>query len=409
MEPFISVLGTFLLIGIAVLLSENRKQIPWKFVLLGLTMQVAIGLVGLKWPTGVLFIEMIGGIASDILGMSDKGAEFVFGQNFREHYFAFKVLSTIIFFSAISHILFHWGILQRLISIIAIPVRKLLNVTPTESLVVVGNVFFGQTEAALLIQPYIASMKRSGIMVMLTGGMATISGSLLAAFVGLGVSASHLILASVMSAPAALVIARIMVPEANAKTGAKDTNPKVSESIDLNHGMTFENTFDAACKGASDGVKLAISIAAMIIAFVSLIALANYILEHLSSIFGMKLTVQQIIGYAFAPIALSIGVPWEECIDVGFLLGEKMILNEFVAYVHLGEFIKAGALSERSITICTYALCGFANFASIAIQVGGIGELVPEVRNKLASLGFKAMIAGTLAALMTASLAGALI
>ena len=404
MESITSAFGTLVLIAIAVLFSENRKAISWRFVVGGMLMQLVIGIIGLKWPTGVKIIEAVGDVAHDVLNMSDEGAEFVFGTNFRDHYFAFKVLSTIIFFSAVSHVLFHWGFLQRVIALMAIPVRKLLDVTPTESLCIVGNIFFGQTEAALLIQPYIAAMKRSGIMVLLTGGMATISGSVLAAFVGLGVSASHLILASVMSAPAALVLARIMVPETN-----EDSNKENEDDLKIADSFRYQNTFDAACQGASDGVKLAIAIAAMIIAFVSMIALVNYLLSHLSGLLGVEWTVQELMGYVFAPIAFVIGVPWEECLDVGLLLGEKMILNEFVAYVHLGEFIEAKSLSERSITICTYALCGFANFASIAIQVGGIGNLVPEVRTRLASLGFRAMIAGTLAALMTASLAGALI
>jgi CNT family concentrative nucleoside transporter len=310
--------------------------------------------------------------------------------------FFVMVLPTIIFTSTLMSILYHIGIMEKVVKLCAIVMMKCMRTSGAESLSAAANIFAGQTEAPLVIKPYLAGMTRSELLAMMTGGMATIAGGVLAAYVGLGIDAGHLLAASVMSAPAALVIAKLMIPETEKSQTAGNLN--------VDFPKTAENIIDAAVVGASDGLNLAMNVGAMLLAFIALIALVNGGLGWAGGLFGYpNITFELIMGYLFAPFAWIMGVSSQDVLAVGSLLGKKTVLNEFVAYMDLKDMSQ---LTERSKAIATYALCGFANFASIGIQVGGIGSLVPERRKDLANLGFKALIAGTLACFMTACIAG---
>ena len=359
-------------------------------------MQIGLGFIILRTHVGLVFFEVARDAIAAILELSDLGAGFVFGETLLAH-FAFKVLPTIIFVSSLSYLLFYWGLIQKLIQSISWLMRKTMGISASEGLVTAANIFCGQTEAPLFIKPYLHSMTPSEINTMMTGGMATVAGGVLAAYVSFGAEAGHLLAASLMSAPAAIVIAKIMVPESQA---AVDTS-----AVKL-HIPRDTNAFEAACSGAADGLRLSLNVGAMLIAFISLVGLANMGLGAVGSIFGASLTLEAILGYAFQPLAFLLGVSWDESFVIGRLLGEKIVMNEFLAYVHLGDAIKANELSERGRTIATYALCGFANFASIAIQIGGIGSLEPSRKSDFARFGFRSMIGGTLATLMTACIAG---
>jgi len=299
-------------------------------------------------------------------------------------------------------VLYHLGIMQKVVQGTAWIMMKVMKTSGAESLAAAANIFVGQTEAPLVIKPYVALMTKSELMALMTGGMATVAGGVLAAYVGFGIDAGHLLIASFMSAPAALVCAKLMVPETEESTTAG--------SVKIELPPTASNVIDAAASGASEGLKLAVNVGAMLLAFVALIAMLNGILGWL----GLKLGVQQlsmeyILGFLFAPFAWLMGVPWADCLTVGSMLGKKIVLNEFVAYLDLKEAIAANSISQRAQVITTYALCGFANFSSIAIQVGGISVLAPERRKDLASLGIKSLIGGTLACFMTACIAGLLL
>jgi CNT family concentrative nucleoside transporter len=296
-------------------------------------------------------------------------------------------------------LLFHLGVMQRIVSVMAFIMEKVMRVSGSESLAAAANVFVGQTEAPLVIKPYLKTMTSSEIMAMMTGGMATIAGGVMAAYVGMGADAGHLLAASIMSAPASLVIAKIMLPE-------------VEESPTMGHVKVDipkedSNSLDAVCRGASEGLKLALNVGAMLIVFIALLAAFNWIFGLLPDVFGAPLTLQRLLGWLCAPLAWLMGIEWSDATKVGALLGEKTMINEFVAYMDLCKL--KDIISPRSFTITTYALCGFANFASIGIQIGGIGSLVPERRADFARLGVRAMIGGTLAAYMTACIAGLLI
>jgi CNT family concentrative nucleoside transporter len=401
MERMISFCGIFFMLFVAWCLSDNKRKMNWRLIGGGLVLQFVFALLILKTAGGQAFFDTARIVVEKLISLSDEGAVFLFGKDFQEHFFAFKVLPTIIFVSSIASLLFYWGILQKIISGLAWVMYRVMGASGSESLVAAANVFCGQTEAPLLIKPYLKTMTKSEITCMMTGGMATVAGGVLAAFVGMGISAGHLLAASLMSAPAAIVIAKILRPE----TEVSPTLGSVSIKLESND----VNAFDAACKGAADGLKLALNVGAMLIAFIALVALANAIIGYVTGMFGYTITIQQILGYAFSPFAFFMGVPWDDCLTVGALLGEKTIINEFLAYMHLGELQKAGELSERAVVITTYALCGFANFSSIAIQIGGIGALEESRKVDFAKLGFISMIGGTLAAFMTACIAGVLI
>lgn len=399
MERLISFVGLWVMISIAVALSTDRKRIDWRLVFSGVGLQIAFGMLVLWTEPGRIAFDWARTVIGQIISFSDAGAEMVFGKDFREHFFAFSVLSTIVFFSSLMGVLFHLGLIQKLVEFFAWIMLKTMRISGAESLSAAANIFVGQTEAPLVVKPYIGSMTRSEVMAMMTGGMATVSGGVMAAFVGFGVDAGHLLAASVMSAPASLVLAKIMVPETE--------KSKTFGSVKIHVEKTGENVIDAACRSASDGLKLALNVAAMLVSFIAFAALLNWLLSVFPPIAGEPLTFERIMSWIFAPLAFFTGVPLEEVSTVGMLLGKKTFLNEFIAYLDLKDL--KGTLSERAFTISTYALCGFANFSSVAIQIGGIGALVPERRKDLAKNGMRSLIGGTLAALMTACVAGMLL
>ncbi len=402
MDRLVSLLGLFVMIGIAYALSEKKKAIQWRTVISGIVMQVVFGLIILKTDFGRNIFDTIGKGFNAILNYTGEGAKFLFGglatpSESLGFIFATMVLPTIIFMSALMSVLYHIGVMQKVVELVARVMMKVMRTSGAESLASAANIFVGQTEAPLVIKPYVSKMTKSELMCLMTGGMATVAGGVLAAYVGFGIDAGHLLAASVMSAPAALVCAKLLVPEVEESATAgvvKVDLPKVSA-----------NVIDAAATGASDGLKLAVNVAAMLLAFIALIAMLNGILSALGGLFGFpQLTFELIMGYVNAPVAWLLGVPWEDCLTVGSILGKKLVLNEFVGYLDL--VTAKATISERSTIITTYALCGFSNFSSIAIQLGGIGTMAPEKRPILAAYGLKALIGGTLACYMTACIAG---
>lgn len=402
MERFVSLLGLLTILGVAYLSSENRKNIQWRTVLSGVFLQVVFGLVILKTNFGRTVFDSIGKGFNSLLGFTAEGAKFLFGtlatpSESMGFIFATMVLPTIIFMSALMSVLYHIGFMQKVVEVVAKVMMKFMRTSGAESLAAAANIFVGQTEAPLVIKPYVGSMTRSEIMCLMTGGMATVAGGVLAAYVGFGIDAGHLLAASVMSAPAALVCAKLMVPEIEQSTTAGVVK------VDLPQVST--NVIDAAAAGASDGLKLAVNVAAMLMAFIALIAMLNGMLSYIGGLLGFpQLTFELLLGYLNAPVAWLLGVPWNDCLIVGAILGKKLVLNEFVGYLDLIK--ETVNISPRSQIIATYALCGFSNFSSIAIQLGGIGTLAPEKRAILAKYGFRSMIAGTLACYMTACIAG---
>ncbi|MEM7050344.1 MAG: NupC/NupG family nucleoside CNT transporter [Acidobacteriota bacterium] len=398
----IGLLGVVVILALAWALSINRRAIRWRIVAVGTGIQFALALLILKTTAGQRLFEVATQYVTAFLDFSDAGSQFIFGENFTDHFFAFKVLPTIIFFSSVITVLYYLGVIQWVVRIFARAMMFLLGTSGAESLSVSANIFVGQTEAPLLIRPYVSAMTRSELMAVMTGGFATIAGGVLAAYVGMGVSAGHLIAASVMSAPAALVMAKIMFPETEESLTAGSVKLKVERP--------WANVIDAAAEGAGSGMKLALNIGAMLLAFLALIAMLNAGLGKVGGLFGFPdLTLELILGYALRPLAFVMGVPWEETVEVGSLIGVKTVANEFVAFVQLQDMMADGGLSERSRTIATYALCGFSNFSSIAIQIGGIGGIAPERKRDLARLGLRAMVAGSLACFQTATIAGLLL
>lgn len=401
-QRLISVLGLLLMMVIAWGLSNNRRKIEWRAIGGGLALQFFFAYIILCTNAGLMFFDLTKDAVNAVIGMSDRGASFLFGESLTTAgIFAFKVLPTIIFVSSLSYVLFYWGVIQKVVQGIAWIMKLAMNISATEGLVTAANIFTGQTEAPLFIKPYLRSMTRSEIMTMMTGGMATVSGGIMAAYVSFGVSPGHLLAASIMSAPAAILIAKLMHPE----TEESPTKGKVRVHLEISDS----NSFEAACTGASEGLKLALNVGAMLVAFIALVALVNLLIDRVGGLFGFHSTLENMLGVFFQPIAFLMGIGWEESSIAGRLFGERLVLNEFLAYIHLGTEIRAGTLSERSIAIITYALCGFANFSSIAIQIGGIGALEPSRKSDFASCGFKAMVGGMLACFMTACIAGILI
>jgi len=409
MLKLLSLVGLCSFIAVAWGLSSNRKKFPWRTVLSGLGLQFLFGIFILKTAVGAKLFEWAHLGANEFLGVANEGALLVFGpladgslvaEAFpsRPVVLAITITATIILVSALSSLLYHWGILQRVVRGFAIVMQRAMGLSGSESLAAAGNIFMGQTEAPLLVKPYLSSMTRSELMAMMTGGMATIAGGVLAVYVGFGIEAGHLITASVMSAPAALLIAKVMLPETEKSPTAAGSEAVVE--------ITSTNSLDALCKGTSDGMKLSINVVAMLIGFTAIVALVNLLLAWVQSWFGVEtpITLQILLGWLNAPFAFLMGVPWEDCASVGRMLGERIVLNEFIGYLSLAEL--SDSLAPRSRTLATYALCGFANFASIAIQLGGIGGLAPDRRKDLAQLGARAMIGGVLASYLTATMVG---
>lgn len=415
-------IGMISLLLIAFLLSKNRKRINWKLVLKGVLLQAILALLILKVP----FIETVFDFLSRgfvrIVDMAHEGAMFVFGSVVTGEMdpmvknFVTWILPSVIFFSALTSLLYYWGLLQKVVFGMAYIMKRLMGLSGAESVSAAGNVFLGQTEAPLLVKPYLGKMTQSEILCLMAGGMATIAGGVLASYIGfLGGDdpqqkiffAKHLLTASLMSAPAAIVFSKILLPETE----------KINKDLSVSKEKLGTNALEAISNGTVDGVKLAVNVAAMLIVFVSLIALANYMLDKLGYFTGLNdliaetsrydgLSFQYILGKALSPIAWLMGVPWQDTAIIGQLLGEKTIINEFVAYPNLGRL--QDEITAKSLIMGTYVLCGFANFASIGIQVGGIGALAPEKKPILAKYGVLALIAGTLACMMTATMVGML-
>jgi CNT family concentrative nucleoside transporter len=409
MSRGISLLGLFSMMLLAWLLSENRRRMNWRLIASGVLLQFALGVL-LLWEQspGRRVFEYARALITAIIGCSDEGARFVFSPFFwdPEYFpngppFVVAVLPPVIFFSSLTAVLFYLGALQWLVRLMARIMVWVMDTSGAESLCAAANVFIGMTTAPFVIRPYLGTMTRSEIMAMMTGGMATVAGGTMAAYAAMGADAGHLLVASLMSAPASLVIAKIIVPEL-------DDSPTKGE-VRIEVPVEDANVLDAACRGASEGLKLALNIAAMLIAFIAIVHLLNWALSPLPEVAGAPLTFQRMLGWVCAPLAWVMGVPWDDAPTVGALLGEKTIFNEFVAYQHLTAPDVREALAPRSFTIATYALCGFANFGSIAVMIGGIGGLVPPRRADFAKYGLRSMIGGALAAFMTASIAGVLI
>lgn len=406
MERLVSLLGLVVVMLLAWLLSENRRAMNWRLIVSGLALQLLLAM-GLLWsPPGRRMFDTARKFITQLVEFSDAGAEFVLGsgdphtpETYKHHYFAFKVLPTIIFVSTVMAVLFHLGIMQWVVRGMAWLMVRVMDTSGTESLAAASEVFVGMTESPLVIRPYLESMTRSEIMAMMTAGMGTVAGGVMAAYVGMGIDAGHLLAASLMAAPASLVIAKIMVPET-------ETSP-TKGTVRIEVPRTDVNVLDAACRGASEGLRLALNVAAMLIAFVALVHALNWALGLLPHVAGAPLSLERFLGWLCAPLAWVLGVEWKDAPLVGMLLGKKIVLNEFLAYSDL-QAMRA-QLSPRSTIIATYALCGFANFGSVAVQIGGVAGLVPSRREVFARYGLRAMIGGALATLMTATIAGILI
>lgn len=419
-------LGTLALVGIAWVFSTRRSKVPWKLVAIAIAMQMVFALL-MKVD---FFYSICDGIASffvQVLNFTNEGTKFVFGglvqpgmENTYGIIFAFKILPTLIFFGALTSGLYYLGVLQKIVYGIAWVMRKTMRISGAEALSTAANIFVGQTEAPLLIKPYIAGMTRSELMCVMTGGMATIAGGVFAAFVGMlggddpeaqRLFATHLLSASLMSAPAAILFSKMLVPE--------DEPEKLDRNLNVTDEKNAGNLIESLALGASDGLKLALNVGAMLIAFLAIVAMLNAVLTNsIGDWTGMNewvvattdgkftgFNLEFIFGVLFMPVAWVIGIPWEDALLCGSLLGQKTVMNEFVAYGNLGA-LPAGAMSLKSEIIMTYALCGFSNFASIAIQIGGIGGMAPNRVGDLAKLGFRALLGGTLACLCTAAVAG---
>ncbi len=415
--------GLAVLIGMAWIFSNNSRRVDWKLVGIGLVLQMLIAAFVLLTPWGASVFDALSSGFVKLLGFTTEGAKFIFGD-FTDpakfgFVFAFQVLPTIIFFASFMGVLYHLGVMQRIVQGMAWVITKVMRVSGAETPSVCANAFIGQTEAPLMVRPYIARMTESELLTLMVGGMATIAGGVLGAYVMLlgggdpaqqAFYAKHLLAASIMAAPATLVIAKILVPE----TGEPLTRGTVRMEVE----KTTTNVIDAAAAGAADGLKLALNVGAMLLAFIALIALLNAPLIWLGEVTGLEAALgrptdlSSLLGYLLSPLAWVIGVPWQDANTVGGLIGTKVVLNEFVAYVQLGEILRGGvegvSLTPQGTLIATYALCGFANFSSIAIQIGGIGGLAPERRHDLARFGLRAVLGGSIATLMTATIAGVL-
>lgn len=406
MDRIIGILGLAIFILIAYLFSTNRKKIDWRLVTIGVILQIIFALLVLKVPLGQKFFQFASNIIDKLLQFTTEGTAFVFGDlvnvNKIGFIFALQVLPTIIFFSALMSILYHLGVMQFFISIISKGLAKILGTSGAETLSAVANIFVSQNEAPLIIKPYMEKMTKSELYSVMVGGMATVAGSVMAGYVAMGVSAGHLLAASVMSAPASLVIAKIMIPETE--------EPLTKNSIELKNEKTATNIIEAAANGAMDGIQIAFNVGGLLIAFIALIALLNFLLGWLGGLAGADfLSLNWIFGKLFSPVAYIMGIPAKDIAVAGDLLGQKVVLNEFVAYANLSPLIASGQLTEKTIVILTYALCGFANFSSIAVQIASIGGVAPGKRRDVAKLGLKAVVGGSLAAFMTATIAGVLL
>lgn len=411
-------LGIAFLVGVCWLFSDKRKAINWSLVVKALILQIVLAVLILKTPYVSEGFAWVARVFAKISEVSLEGAKMIFGFELTNDsgssgfVFAARVLPTIIFFSAVSSLLYHWGVLQKVVKALAVVMRKMLKISGAESLSAAGNIFLGQTEAPLLVKPFLNGMTRSELMCLMTGGMATIAGSVLVAYIGqLGADyAPHFLAASLLSAPAAILASKMLVPETES----------FSDEMDMSQKRTTANSLEALANGTTDGLKLAVNVAGMLIVFTALIYGVNLVLGYAGNLGGLNesivegtsgrydgLSFQFLMGYALSPVAWMVGVCSEDMVLVGQLLGEKTVLNEFIAYMSLGDLQAQDAFTEdKSIKISTYILCGFSNFASIGIQIGGIGALAPTRKGMLSKLGFRALVGGTVACLLTAAIVG---
>ncbi len=417
----ISLLGWFTMIGTAWAVSYNRKKFPLRTVLWGIGLQFTLACLILKTPYGAGLFVFAGKVVQKLIFFATQGTGFVFGplassdllgKTFGPQnglVFAVLVTGTVVLVAALSALFYHWGILQRVVQAVAWVMRKIMGTSGSETLSAAANIFMGQTEAPLVIRPYVPRMTKSELLTIMICGMAHIAGGVAAVYAAMGMAAGyhntagHLLAASVLNCPAALMIGKIILPETEVSETAASSPATVPR--------TTANSVDAICRGAGDGFHLALNIIAMLIAFIAIIALADYVLAWPQMRAGVAnpVSLEKFFGWVNAPFAFLMGVPLQDCVNVGQILGERIVLNEFVGYLDLTNHAKDYHLTDRGFTIATYALCGFANFSSIAIQVGGIGSLAPERRSEMAKMGFRAMIGGLLAAYMTACLAGFLL
>ncbi|WP_332696124.1 NupC/NupG family nucleoside CNT transporter [Halalkalibacter lacteus] len=397
------ILGIVTVFAIAFVFSSNRKSIKLQTILGGLAIQIGFAFIVLKWETGKAFLQWLTlGIVA-IIEYANEGIGFLFGGLFEAEgigfVFAIQVLSVIIFFSSLISVLYYVGIMQKVIQVIGGVLSKLLGTSKAESMSAAANVFVGQTEAPLVVRPYLDKMTKSELFAVMTGGLASVAGSVLIGYSLLGVPLEYLLAASFMAAPAGLIMAKMIIPETE--------QSQTSDEIQLDKDMDCANVIDAAARGASVGLTLALNIGAMLLAFIALIALLNGILSAVGGWFNFEgLTLELILGVLFSPIAFAIGVPWSEALAAGGFIGQKLILNEFVAYASFAPQIDE--LSNKTVAVVSFALCGFANISSIAILLGGLGNLAPNRRTDIAKLGMKAVLAGMLASLLSASIAGML-
>jgi CNT family concentrative nucleoside transporter len=447
MDILRGLIGLAFIIALAYAFSANRKAVLWKLVGMGLGIQAILAIFILRgermaeffaplgWPN--LFFKWVSSFFVLVLRFTEEGSKIIFGslavgpggEGSLGFFFAFQVLPTIVFFAALTTLLYHYGILQAVVRFLAVGMQKLMGTSGAESLSMIANIFVGQTEAPLVVKPYVAKMTPSELFAVMTGGMATIAGGVMATYImmlgdsfaaahsltieaGRQLFAEQLLGASLMAAPAALVIAKILFPEVD--------EPVTRGSVKVDVERADANGIDAAATGAADGLRLALNVGAMLLAFFALLALLNYVVMFIGtlpnaiggwvglSIPVYSLSIQMILGWLFAPIAFIVGIPWAEATQVGSLIGTKLVLTEYIAYINLAELTAAQALSDRTIFMATFALCGFANFTSIAIQIGGIGGIAPSRKSELAAFGMKAVLAGSMANLMTATYAGML-
>ena len=405
MTQYTGILGIIALLAIAFGMSNNRKAIDKYLIVWGLGLQLVFGLFILKTPMGQPFFSLVDKVVKKLISFADIGGDFLFRSFITGEMeiqlinIAFRILPTIIFFSSLMAVAYHLGIMQFIIKWISLAMQKTLKTSGSETLSVSANIFVGQTEAPLMIRPFISKMTQSELMAVMVGGFATVAGGVMAIYVQMLSHipniAGHLMAASIMSAPAALVIAKIIYPETR-QSKTQGTTDIFVEKVD-------DNMMEATARGATDGLKLAANVGAMLIAFVALIAMANYILGLVG------LSMEGIFSFFFRPLAWTMGIPWEESGIVGMLMGKKIVLTELIAYTDLSKLTAAGEISHRSSIIASYALCGFANFASVGIQLGGIGGIAPERRKDLAKMSLKAMFGGALASWLTACVAGILL
>jgi CNT family concentrative nucleoside transporter len=397
--------GLVVILAIGIALSRNRRAISWRVVAWGVGLQAAFAVFVLRVPIGQKIFSALGAVVTKILGFSYAGSEFVFGEIGKQHssigvVFAFQIMPAIIFVSALFAIMYYLGIMQVVVKAFAVAMNKIMGASGAESLNVAASIFMGQTEAPLTIRPFLPRMTRSELMTVMTAGMAHVSGSIMAAYIAFGIEARHLLTAVIMTAPGTIMMSKILEPETEV--------PETLGEVKVDIPRTDVNVLDAAARGTSEGLSLMLNVIAMLISFIALIALVNGLFGWVHGFAPwFPASLQTVLGWIFRPIAWIMGVPWHDSGTIGALLGERMVINEFIAYAHLGP-LKA-SLDPVSFTIATFALCGFANLSSVGIQIGGIGALAPERKHDLARLGLRAMIAGTLANFLSATLAGILL